>query len=643
MRPADNAPRLGADFYVGTGVALFALLRPHRHLLTILVLLGIHGLVLAEHGVNPVLANDASPYLQLHAGDPVHWRRWDSAAVDEARSSGRLLFISVGYFSCHWCHVMRRESFSDPGIARMLNSAFIPVKIDRELEPALDEHLNSFVQATRGYSGWPLNVFLTPEGYPLVGGVYLPQEQFQTLLTRVTQAWQQDRETLEKAAADAAGSLFSNDKEPVALTLDRDHVEPILANFVKQSHDIADELGGGFGFTSKFPSVPQLRTLLLAESLTPDPKLRGFLVRTLQQMADKGLRDHIGGGFFRYTTDPKWLTPHLENMLYDNALLADLYLQAADILQTPAFVQVAYDTLDFMLAEMWRDGAFAASLSSVDDKDVEGGYYLWDDATLERVLDDDERRAARLAWQLAGTPPFEQGYLPIAGTDRGMIAAQLTIDSEQLDGLLASAGDKLRAERRARTLPKDTKQLTAWNGIALGALARAAATPGGTRYLAAARQLRDVIATELWTGSTLLRARGIGGDRGQGSLQDYAYATEGLIALARTTRSAADYALLREILIDAWQRFHTERGWRSTSDPLIPMLPPSPAMSDGPTPSPSATILAVTLETAALLKDDRLREQAETAMGRSGPVLSEQPFFYASHVAVLARFVANPP
>jgi len=599
--------------------------------------------VLAEHGVNRVLADDASPYLQLHAGDPVHWRRWDGAAIDEARRTGRLLFISVGYFSCHWCHVMRRESFSDAGIARMLNTAFIPVKVDRELEPALDAYLNSFVQATRGYSGWPLNVFLTPEGHPLVGGVYLPAEQFQGLLMRVTQAWQQDRAPLEKAAAEAAGSLTADNGDITAMTVDRAHVDRILAAFVKQSESIADELGGGFGFTSKFPSVPQLRTLLLAESLQPDPKLRGFLMLTLRQMADKGLRDHLGGGFFRYTTDPKWLTPHFEKMLYDNALLADLYLRAADVLQTPAFAQIAYDTLDFMLAEMWRDGAFAASLSSVDDKDAEGGYYLWDEATLTRVLDDDERRAAGLAWQLKGTPPFEQGYLPIGGADRKLIAAQLSIDSEQLDGLLASAADKLRGERGKRSIPKDTKQLTAWNGIALAALARAAARPDGARYLTAAEQLRDVISSELWTGSMLLRARGLKGERGQGSLQDYAYAAEGLIGLARISASAQDYAVLRRILADAWQRFHTERGWRPDSEPLIPMLPPTPAMSDGPIPSASATILAITLETAAALKDDGLREQAEIALGRSGPVLSEQPFFYASHVAVLARFASGPP
>ena len=573
----------------------------------------------------------------------MHWRRWEAAAVEEARRTGRLLFVSVGYFSCHWCHVMRRESFSDPRIARMLNTAFVPVKVDRELEPALDEYLNSFVQATRGYSGWPLNVFLTPEGYPLVGGVYLPREQFQGLLMRVTQAWQQDRESLGTAAAEAAASLTADDRQITTMTLDSARVERILATFVRQSNDIADELDGGFGLTAKFPSVPQLRTLLLAESLKPDAKLRGFLMLTLQQMADKGLRDHLGGGFFRYTTDPKWLTPHFEKMLYDNALLADLYLRAADILDTPAFAQVAYDTLDFMLAEMWRDGAFAASLSSVDDKDAEGGYYLWDEATLTQVLDDEERRAVGLAWQLRGTPPFEQGYLPIGGADRTLIAARLDIDSERLDGLLASAGDKLRGERRKRTLPKDSKQLTAWNGIALGALARAGARADGGRYLAAAGQLRDVIASELWTGSMLLRARGLVGDRGQGSLQDYAYAAEGLMGLARISGSADDYGLLRQILADAWQRFHTDRGWRPDSASLIPMLPPSPAMSDGPTPSASATILAVTLETAAFLKDDGLRQQAEIAMGRSGPVLSEQPFFYATHVAVLARFASDPP
>ena len=619
-------------------LAAKSLLRQLRRLLMCVMLLAGHAVAYAGHAANRTLADDSSPYLQLHAGDPVHWRRWEASSMEEARQSGRLVFITVGYFSCYWCHVMRRESFSDPGIAEMLNTAFVSVIVDRELEPALDEYLNAFVQATRGYSGWPLNVFLTPAGHPLLGAVYLPPEQFQTLLRRLTVAWQQGRDELEKAAAEAAGVFQSDQQQTREMTVDRASVAPILETFVQQSNRVADELEGGFGDTSKFPSVPQLRTLLLVQSMAQEPGLTEFLMLTLRQMADNGLRDHLGGGFFRYTTDPNWLTPHFEKMLYDNALLADLYLQAAEDLDTPGLALVAHDTLDFMLAELWRDGAFDSSLSAVDDKDVEGGYYLWDRETLERVLDDDEQRVADLAWQLTGAPPFEQGYLPVAGADRSTIAEQLGIEVDAVDALMVSARDKLRAERRSRTLPRDTKQLTAWNGIALGALARAGARPDGARYLAAARRLRDVIASELWTGSVLLRARGAGSAVDPGSLQDYAYAAEGLLSLARTTHSAADYELVRRILVDAWRRFHTEQGWRRTGTSLIPMLPPSPAISDGPIPSPSATILAASLETAAFLQDQELRGQAEAAMGRAGPDLAEQPFFYASHLAVLVRF-----
>ena len=607
------------------------------------VLLGGQDLAHAGHGPNRALADDPSPYLQLHAEDPVHWRRWEAATIEEARRAGLPLFVSVGYFSCYWCHVMRRESFSDKGIAELLNTNFVPVKVDRELEPALDEYLNAFVQATRGYSGWPLNVVLTPPGHPLLGTVYLPPEQFGALLQRVAAAWQSRRGELETAAAGAADILGSGDEESRELSVDRAYLGRILAVFVQQSNDIADELEGGFGATSKFPSVPQLRTLLLVQSMNPDPELAEFLNLTLAQMADKGLRDHLEGGFFRYTTDPNWNTPHFEKMLYDNALLADLYLRAADLLDTPALSRVAYDTLDFMLAALWRDGAFDASLSSVDDKDVEGGYYLWDRETLERVLDGDERRVADLAWQFTGPPPLEQGYLPILGADRTAIAEELGLDGKTVDALLKSAGDKLRSERRKRHLPRDGKQLTAWNGIALTALARAAARPDGARYLATARRLGEVMASELWTGSELLRARGARSGAGMGSLQDYAYATEGLLGLARISQSASDYELVRRILDDGWRRFHSEQGWRRTSNPLIPMLQPSQAMSDGPMPSPAATILAVTLETAAYLDDKDLRRQAEAAVGRTGAYLAEQPFFYASHVDVLVGVVSGAP
>ena len=274
--------------------------------LVCVMLLACHAVAYAGHSVNRALTDDPSPYLQLHAGDPVHWRRWEASSMEEARRSGRLVFITVGYFSCYWCHVMRRESFSDARIADLLNTEFVPVMVDRELEPVLDDYLNTFVRATRGYSGWPLNVFLTPRGHPLLGTVYLPPEQFQTLLRRVTTAWQEKRGELEKAAAEVTDELQSSDREIVELTLDRTSVARILETFVQQSNGIADELAGGFGDTSKFPSVPQLRTLLLVQSMTPDPRLAEFLMLTLRQMADKGLRDQLGGGFFRYTTDANW-------------------------------------------------------------------------------------------------------------------------------------------------------------------------------------------------------------------------------------------------------------------------------------------------------------------------------------------------
>jgi uncharacterized protein YyaL (SSP411 family) len=400
----------------------------HRALAPWLLLLLFHGSAHAAHGANPALANDPSPYLRLHTQDPVHWRHWDEAAIEDARKTGKLLFVSIGYFSCHWCHVMQRESFASERIAKVLNAEFIPVKVDRELEPALDDYLNTFVQATRGYSGWPLNVFLTPDGHPLVGTVYMPPEQFHLLLAKITSAWKETRPELEKGAAEAAAYLQSASGESADITLDRPHADRVLAEFVRQARSAADERDGGFGTESKFPSVPQLRALLVAEAATRDPQLAAFLKLTLDRMAERGLRDHLGGGFFRYATDPEWLKPHFEKMLYDNALLADLYLRAAETLGDPALADVAYDTLDFMLAELERDGAFDASLSSVDDKDVEGGYYLWDRETLERVLDADELRVAARAWRLEGTPPFEHGFLPIGGADRDAIAAELAMD-----------------------------------------------------------------------------------------------------------------------------------------------------------------------------------------------------------------------
>ena len=598
-------------------------------------------ILLVAAGARPGWANalrdHPSPYLAMHGEDPVAWRTWDQDALNRARREQKLLFISSGYFACHWCHVMQAESYQNPGIAAFLNRHFIPVKVDRELRPALDAYLIEFVRRTRGHAGWPLNVFLSPSGHPVAGTTYLPADRFMGYLQRLQALWTDDSAGLEKLARRAAVAL--NAASPQGGRLDAGRVAEHGRRFVARSLSIANDMSGGFGQQAKFPSTPQLRVLLQRQAAQPNPEVAEFLQLTLEQMAGQGLRDHLGGGFFRYTVDPGWQVPHFEKMLYDNVQLAQLYLQAAAVLGEPAYEGVARDTLDFLLQDMWyAPGAFISSLSAVDEQGVEGGYYLWDDATLVSLLSEEELKVVRLTWDTQAPAPFEAGYLPRQAATPAEIAKTLSLPEPRMRKHLATLHRKLRQERRRRNLPRDTKLLAAWNGLALTVLADAARLPGGEEYRRHGEQLREYLGRALWDGNALRRATDGRQAVGSASLEDYAYVAWGLLAWARLSGDARDYQLTKRMLHAAWQRFHTPRGWRRAAEPLLPLIPRGAILADGPLPSPSAIILDISLALAKQIGDEELSENALAVLARDYPQLASSPFAHATHIGVLLRY-----
>ncbi|MFV1993764.1 MAG: thioredoxin domain-containing protein, partial [Acidiferrobacterales bacterium] len=449
------------------------------------------------------LKNHTSPYLALHGEDPVAWQDWSENAVTLARKQNKLLYLSIGYFSCHWCHVMQQESYRNPKIAAFLNKHFIPVKIDRELEPALDARMIEFVEQTRGMGGWPLNVFITPDGYPLYAVLYEPPGNFQEILKKLNDLWVKDPEELKNLALDHVQTA----KGPGAPRIEKDKVKTYLDRLVMGVRGYADSLNGGFGEQSKFPSVPQLTFLVDYVKQTDDARLKEILVLTLDQMATLGLRDHLAGGFFRYTVDPGWTTPHFEKMLYDNAQLASIYLQASQLLKRPDYQLVAVDTLDFLLAGMRdKQGAFIASLSAVDDKGIEGGNYLWSKDQLKKILSAKEYQVFLLAWSIRDAPPFDQGYLPITGSPIREIAKTTGLKLDDVEKLLQRAKVKLLEQRNKRNLPRDTKLLAGWNGLALKALSETAKVTESVKFKNAAQEVRDYIINNLWDGDSLKRS-----------------------------------------------------------------------------------------------------------------------------------------
>lgn len=615
-------------------------------------------LPLTAYALQNRLTGHPSPYLQMHGKDPVAWQEWSDATVQKARDEKKLLFVSIGYFACHWCHVMQRESYQNREIAEILNKNFIPVKVDRELNPALDSRLIDFVEATRGYSGWPLNVFITPQGHPLVGMVYLPPTDFKTLVERLNTAWQNDAASLSRDAARAANAIV-----PAVMNTDPTLPEGISdrvnSSLLKALWTHADEFGGGFGAQSKFPSSPQLLALLKTYAINPDTnkRLGDFLRTTLDKMAHLGLHDLVGGGFYRYTVDPGWLVPHFEKMLYDNAQLVTIYLQAAEIFKSDKYRQLAYETLDFMIRELQQpDGSFVTSLSAIDNNNVEGGYYLYDSGTLEKTLSKAELAVVRAAWIQPGSPTTEDGHLPVWHKTAETLAKQLNKPVKDIEPLFASAKQKLFALRKQRVLPVDSKALAGWNGLALSALAQAVRHSGNkAEYVTAGNRLaaflRDRLIHREQNNARLTLQRALdkqGRAIGDASLEDYAYVTQGLLNWAETvTPSSTDkpakpeayHADISMLLETAWQRYYTQNGWKLSERLLINYGASEAALADTALPSPSAVLIDTTLRFTTSIKSDKaLSLRARAALNNAHDLLLGDGYWFATQIAALQQW-----
>jgi uncharacterized protein YyaL (SSP411 family) len=521
---------------------------------------------------------------------------------------------------------MQHESYRNAEIAAFLNANFIPIKLDRELEPALDAHLIDFVQRTNGNSGWPLNVFLTPEGYPLVGFTYMPPDAFKRFLSKLQNLWksetQQTRDTARKALlAIMVSRQKRTETEPV--------VWPRLAKKLrKEALQLGDSMLGGFGQQNRFPMAPQLLALLDIQKGAPNPMLESFLVLTLDQMAELGLRDHLAGGFYRYTVDPDWQVPHYEKMLYTQALLAEVYFKAASILGKDEYKQIAVSTLDFVLAEMkGKQGAYIASFSAIDDKGIEGGYYLWSEQQIERLLPEEIRSIATGFWRLKALHENDADYLPMRGEDITSLAKQHSKSEEEIRTAIEQARGLLLAERKKRGLPVDEKELAGWNGLLLAALSEAALRTGKQRFNDAARDLRNNLLGNLWDGKNLYRAKRGRRPLGAVSLEDYAYLAYGLTRWISLSKRQDDLRLRNQLLNLAWQHFYKDNGWQQSLGALLPGMPNEAAFEDGALPSASAMLMMLSMNS----DDQSLGQLAREALPATRESVNAQPFWYASH------------
>ncbi|MFO7954315.1 thioredoxin domain-containing protein [Thioalkalivibrio sp.] len=533
---------------------------------------------------NPEMADSISPYLRLHVDDPVQWRAWDPALLEMAKEEQRPLLISSGYYSCYYCHVMQEESFRDEGIAERLNEHFIPVKVDREVDGALDSYLLEFQRATAGSAGWPLNVVVTPDGHALTGVVYAPREQFAEFLDGITRRLETDYDQLADLARRGSEELtqrLREGEEPLSESR-AGRLPQVLWDRLERE---ADDLQGGFGSSTKFPHAPYLHAMLEAEQAGVAPDwVAEFLQITLDEMAHSGLRDVLGGGFFRYSESPDWNEPHFEVMLEDQAQLALVYLRAGDHFGRGDWVELGLENLDFVKRDMAlredetgdraqtaEDGfrGFASSLSAVDEEGREGGAYLWPEADLEAALADHDHPDLVRAWfGMEGSAVFDLGYLPRRGAGVEALAERFDLDEAAVREHVAAGREALIRAREARGLPRDEKVLTGAHGLLLSALAE------GVQHDERFREAGTAVSAWLREAASdpeeLPALMGLPAEQaGTATLNDYAFVARGLRDWKAAT-GEGEQAPALALLEVAWERFRDDDGFRSEPEPPLP-------------------------------------------------------------------------
>ena len=589
------------------------------------------------------LAGETSPYLLQHADNPVHWYPWGEEAFARAREEQRPVLLSIGYSSCHWCHVMAHESFEDEQTAALMNAGFVNIKVDREERPDIDAVYMTATQALTGQGGWPMTVFLTPDGEPFYAGTYFPPDDahgrpgFPRLLRSIREAWENDREQVLQSADTITARL----REAVARTTDSDgesRIAPQLpAQAVERLRDAFDREWGGFGAAPKFPGSGTLEFLLAHhvraggdDADDAGPGALEMALHTLRRMAQGGLYDQLGGGFSRYSVDERWLVPHFEKMLYDNAQLVRTYLHAYQLTGEALFERIARETLAYLSREMLNAEGGFTSAQDADSEGVEGQFFLW---TVEQAREALGEEDAALFNDYYGVTPHGnftdphhpqltgRNVLSASHDDLAAFAAERGADEAELQARLADVRSRAFAARERRVKPGlDDKVLTSWNGLALAAFAEAARVLGDGQYRDAAERNAAFVRRRLWRDGRLLHSYREGAAKVEGMLEDYAYYGLGLIELFRATGDLAHLRWAAELLETVSGRFHDQErgGFFDTADDGERLLLRQKSFFDAATPSGNGAAALLSLWLGRYFDRDDWEALGREAVAQAG-------------------------
>ncbi|MEN6625700.1 MAG: thioredoxin domain-containing protein [Candidatus Sumerlaeia bacterium] len=598
------------------------------------------------------LAHENSPYLLDHAHNPVDWYPWGGEAFARARAENKPVFLSIGYAACHWCHVMKRESFENEAIAAYLNRHFISIKVDREERPDIDAIYMQALQLMSGQGGWPMSLFLTPDGKPFFGGTYFPPEErygrpgFIWLLRQIVAAW---NEQPQEIADSGAAILDAIAREPIAGAARREPDGELIARAVAALAHQHDRTWGGFGDAPKFPMTMALDLLLRQHARTGDGSLLEIVELSLDRMARGGFHDQIGGGFHRYSVDREWLVPHFEKMLYDNALLAPVYFNAYRAGGNRRWLEIGLETLDWAMRDMADPAGGFHSTLDADSGGVEGAYYVWRPDEVAAALGPEDAALFKEFFDVTpGGNWAERHGVSILNARAPLedFARLKGIPPPELGRSLARMREKLRQARAQRPLPRrDDKVLAAWNGLMISALAHGTQVGGGAQYAQAARFAADFILDWMrGDDGRLLHAWRAGRASIDAFLDDYAFLIDGLVDLYETVfdpRLLDAAGGLAEQMID---RFHDagRGGFYATDghDPTV--IARVKEFGDGSIPSGNAGAAWALLRLAALLGRDDWHEIALGTFAAAATRMNDRPVGHLAMIAAVAFDIAPP-
>jgi len=590
------------------------------------------------------LIEERSPYLLQHAHNPVNWRRWSDTTFADASQQNKPIFLSIGYSTCHWCHVMEEESFDDEAVAEVLNRHFIAIKVDREQRPDVDEIYMAAVQLISGRGGWPMSVFLQPTGEPFYAATYFPKHNFMGLLFRISQLWQNDRATLHQHSVELSDAITEHLAPPASSTVVGSDLVPTA---IQQLMAMADSSHGGFGSAPKFPQEAQLLFLLdyiarQSAALSEQP-IWQVVKQALDAMLQGGIYDQLAGGFHRYSTDDHWLVPHFEKMLYNQAQLVRVYSQAYRLCGEPEYQRIACETIDYVLREMRSADGLFYSATDADSEGVEGKFFVWDRRELQSLLSAEDLELADALWGLTPAGNFEGSNILFLPNPLGETAARLGTTYDDLLTRIQALKEQLLPLRNQRTPPlTDNKVITEWNGMMIAALAEAGRIYGVQEYADAARQAVDqLLSLHQRADDSLCRLSMDRHADGHALLEDYAHCMEALLELYASHHQPhylEQCQTLFEVLEkDYWDS--AEGGYFIGPQRVTgPMLVRSKSLADQATISGNTQMLGVLQRLWHCTGDLKFKSRLDQHIAAFAEAINQQPL----SALVFLKFAAYP-